>query len=134
MHLLALGMFLFEVGTLAHDELQRKTDWNHARNPRVGARDAVQFVGPGAETVSLSGSVYAEIADGRVSLDTLREMADSGEAWSLVDGAGMVFGQYVIEAIDERHKVLMADGRPLRIDFALDLLRVEDDEPEGAPA
>jgi hypothetical protein len=32
----------------------------------------------------------------------------------------------VIEAIDERHAGLMADGRPLRIDFAIDLLRVDD--------
>jgi phage protein D len=38
----------------------------------------------------------------------------------------------VIEAIDERHAALMADGRPLRIDFGIDLLRVDD--PAGAHA
>ena len=80
MHLMALGMFLFEIGTLAYDEMQRKTDWQHARSQRVGARDATQFTGVGDETISLSGAVYAEIADGRVSLDDLRSMADDGEA------------------------------------------------------
>lgn len=126
MHLIALGMFLFEIGTLAHDELQRKTDWRHARAGRVGARDATQFIGPGDETVSMSGSVYAEIADGRLSLDDLRTMGNAGDALPLVSGNGTVFGNYVITALDERHAALLPDGTPLRIDFAIDLLRVDD--------
>ena len=126
MHLLALGMFLFQIPTLAHDELQRKTDWRFARSPRVGARDAAQFMGPGDEKISLSGAVYAEITDGRVSIDDLRTMADAGEALPLVDGSGTVFGTFVIEAIDERHAFLMADGSAQRIDFGIDLWRVDD--------
>jgi uncharacterized protein len=133
MHLMALGMFIFALPTLAHDELQRKTDWQHARSQRVGARDATQFLGVGDETVNLSGSVYAEITNGRVSLDDLREMANDGEPLPLVDGTGTVFGNYIITAIDERHAALMADGRPRRIDFAIDLLRV-DDSPAGGTA
>ena len=129
MHLMALGMFLFEIPTLAYDEMQRKTDWRHARSTRVGARDATQFVGVGDETISLSGSVYAEITDGRVSLDDLRSMAGDGEALPLVDGTGTVYGNFVIEAIDERHAFLMSDGRARRIDFAIDLLRVDDPAP-----
>ncbi|WBQ17842.1 phage tail protein [Sphingobium yanoikuyae] len=124
--LMALGMFIFDLPTLAHDELQRRASWRHARSARVGARDATQYVGPGEETVNLSGAVYAEIADGRVSIDDLRDMAASGEAWPLLDGTGTVFGDYVIEAIDERHAYLMTDGRAQRIDFAIDLLRVDD--------
>ena len=125
MHLMAIGMFLFSLPTLAHDELRRRTDWQHARSPRVGARDAVQFTGPGEETISLSGSVYAEITDGRVSLDDLRKMASDGEALPLVDGRGTVYGDFVILSIDERHSYLMADGRPRRIDFGIELLRTD---------
>jgi hypothetical protein len=124
--LMALGMFIFDLPTLAHDELQRRASWRHARSARVGARDATQFVGPGEETINLSGAVYAEITDGRVSIDDLRTMAASGEAWPLLDGTGTVFGDFVIEAIDERHAYLMTDGRAQRIDFAIDLLRVAD--------
>lgn len=125
--LMALGMFLFDLPTLAHDELQRRASWRHARSARVGARDATQFVGPGEETISLSGAVYAEITDGRVSIEDLRTMAASGEAWPLLDGTGTMFGDFVIEAIDERHAHLMLDGRAQRIDFAIDLLRVDDE-------
>lgn len=126
MHLMALGMFLFEIGTLPYDEMQRKADWQHARSARVGARDATQYTGPGDETVSLAGAVYAEIADGRVSLDELCTMADDGEALPLVDGSGTVYGNFVITSIDERHAFLMSDGRARRIDFGIDLLRVDD--------
>ncbi|WP_454796902.1 phage tail protein [Novosphingobium lindaniclasticum] len=119
-------MFLFELGSLPFDELQRKMDWRHARAPRVGARDATQFIGPGDETISLSGAVYTELSDGSVSLDDLRAMAGQGEAWPLVSGSGRVYGNFVITAIDERHAYLMADGSPRRIDFGIDLLGVDD--------
>lgn len=134
MHLMALGMFLFETGTLAHTELQRKTDWQHATSPRVGARDATQYTGPGVETISLSGSVYAELVNGRVSIDELRAMADTGDALPLVDGSGMVFGDFVITAIDERHAYLLDNGVPRRIDFAIDLLRVDGTSDDPAQA
>ncbi len=130
--LMALGMFLFDLPTLAHDELQRKASWRHARSARIGARDATQYVGPGEETVNLSGAVYAEITDGRVSIENLRAMAETGEAFPLLDGTGAIFGDFVIEAIDERHKYLMSDGRAQRIDFEIDLLRVAGADPEEA--
>jgi uncharacterized protein len=127
--LMSLGMFAFSLPTLAHDELQRRTDWRHARNARVGARDAVQFVGPGEEQITLTGTAVAELQDGRASLDALRDMADQGDTWSLVDGRGRVFGAFVITAIDERHSLIGPDGTPLKIDFAIDLLRVDDGRP-----
>lgn len=126
MHLMALGMFLFELGSLPFDELQRRMDWRHARSPRIRARDATQFVGPGDETVSLSGAVYAELSNGSVSLDDLRAMANTGEAWPLVAGSGRVYGNFVITAIDERQAYLLPDGTPRRIDFGIDLLGVDD--------
>ncbi|BCA60229.1 phage tail protein [Sphingomonas sp. HMP6] len=130
--ILSLGMFAFSIPTLAHDELQRRSDWRHARTGRVGARDATQYVGPGDDKVSINGSAFAELSDGRASLDRLREMADSGDAWPLLDGAGRVYGAFVIESIDERQKVFLPDGTPRQIDFGIDLLRVED--PEGYSA
>ncbi|HEX8583045.1 MAG TPA: phage tail protein [Allosphingosinicella sp.] len=123
--LMSLGMFLFSIPTLAHDELQRKMDWRHARTNRFGAADATQFVGPGDETVSVSGSAFAELSKGAASLDQLREMASNGEAWPLVDGTGQVFGAYVITAIDERRSYFFPDGTPRKIDFGIDLLAVD---------
>lgn len=128
--LLALGLFTFGIDTLAFDDLQRRASWRHATSPRIGTRDASQFTGPGEETINIPGSVYLEIADGRVSIDELRRMADTGDAWSMVDGRGYVYGAFVITGLDERRKAFFPDGTPRQIDFAIDLLRVD----QGAPA
>ena len=127
--ILSLGMFAFSIPTLAHDQLQRRSDWKHARTGRVGARDASQYVGPGDDKISINGTAFAELSDGRASLDQLRNMADSGDAWPLLDGVGRVYGAFVIESIDERQKVFRPDGTPRQIDFGIDLALVED--PEG---
>lgn len=127
MHLLALDMFVFAIDTLAYDELQHKYQWQHARNTRVGARSASQYVGPGDETISLSGTIYAEISGDYVSLDDLKALAAAGDAYQLVTGAGELLGAFVIERLDERHISLLPDGTPRAIDFALELTRVDDD-------
>ncbi|WP_336867750.1 phage tail protein [Sphingomonas sanguinis] len=127
--LLALGMFVFGIDTLAFDELARRASWRHATSTRIGARDATQYTGPGEETISIPGSVFAEIADGDLSLDELRRMAATGDAWSLVDGMGYVYGAYVITTIDDRRKHFYPNGKPRQIDFAIELLRVDQDEP-----
>jgi phage protein U len=127
--LMSLGMFPFSLDTLAHEDLSRRTAWRHATSQRIGQRDATQYVGPGEETVSIAGTAYAALSDGRLSLDQLRTMADSGDAWPLVDGAGMIFGAFVIQTLDERHKALFADGTPRAIDFQIELLRVDSEQP-----
>lgn len=130
--IMSLGLFAFSVPTLAYDELQRKADWRHARTGRVGARDASQYVGPGDEKISLNGTAFAELSDGRASIDQLRDMANSGDAWPLVDGAGRVYGAFVIEGIDERQKHFLPDGTPRQIDFGIDLMLVEDSTERSA--
>ena len=124
--LLALGLFCFDIPTLAHDELQRRCDYQHARSPRIGARDATQYVGPGEDKISVSGRAMAELSDGAASLDQLRDMAATGNAWALVDGAGRVFGAYVIVNVDERQSVFLPDGTARQISFGIELTRVDD--------
>lgn len=123
--LMSLGLFPFSLPTLAHDDLSRRTAWRHTTSPRVGAPDATQYVGPGEETISIGGTAHAELTDGRANLDQLRDMAGTGQAWPLVDGAGTVFGAFVIQTLDEKHKALFPDGTPRAIDFSIELLRVD---------
>lgn len=131
--IMSLGMFAFSISTLSYDQLQRKTDYRHARTTRVGARDATQFVGEGDDKISLTGTAYAELSDGAASLDELRDMARQGDGLPLVCANGRMYGTYVITGIDERHAIFLPDGTPLAIDFAIDLLGV-DDSAEQAEA
>jgi phage protein U len=121
--LASLGLFVFELPTLAFDELQRRRDWRHEEAKRVGARSALQFTGPGEDTISLTGMLVPGLTGTFASLDTLVEMADAGENHSFVDGNGAVWGEFAIVALDLRRKHIMDDGVPRLTDFAIDLKR-----------
>lgn len=123
--MLSLGLFVFSLATLTFDELQRKMDWRHAKSERQGARAASQFLGPGEDTISLPGSIVPGVSGKYSSLQRLREMATTGDAWPLVDGSGTVLGQFRIVAIDESQTYHVAGGLARRIDFGLDLERAD---------
>ena len=123
--LMSLGMFVFELPTLPFNELQQRTSYRHGRSPRFGARDANQFLGPGDETISLAGTIPMEVAGNLDSIVELKDMASTGEAWPLVDGVGVVHGDFVIEDIDERKSHFIAGGVPKLLDFTISLRRVD---------
>ena len=125
--LLALGLFAFGIDTLAFDEIQRKSSWRHATATRIGARDASQYTGPGDQTISLPGSVFTEIADGEEWLSEITRMGDTGDAWPLVDARGHVYATFVITSLTETMRAFWPDNTPRRIDFTIELLRVDED-------
>ena len=131
--LMCLGQFVFELPSLAYSELQRSTAWRHASNSRVGVRPARQFVGPGDDTITLSGVLAPEIAGRLDSLDTLRSMADAGDAYAMIDGAGRVFGAWVIESLHEGGSAFTRDGIARRTDFTINLARTDDALVSSAP-
>jgi len=124
--MMSYGTFVFSLSTVAYDQLQRQMTWRHARTARVGARPATQFLGVDEDTITLQGSISAELADDLHGLDDLRDLASEGMPQALVEGTGRVYGSYVIEGIKETRKELFADGTPRLIDFQLDLLCVDD--------
>ena len=100
--MMALGQFVFGMDTLAFQDLDRQAAWRHAANSRVGDRPARQYIGPGDETITLSGTLAPEFRGSSQSLVQLRAMADDGNAYALVDGAGGVYGAFVIEGVTDR--------------------------------
>lgn len=125
--MMGFGQFVFGLSTLAYQDLQRQSAWRHPSNSRVGTRPARQFLGPGDDTITLTGVVAPEFAGDVTSLDQLREMADAGLAWPLVSGTGEVLGAFVIESIHDTRAVFMVDGAARRIEFQLQLARVDED-------
>jgi len=132
MAVMSLGTFVFSLPTLLFDELQQREQRRWARNARVGARDAVQALGPGEETISLSGLAVAELQDADGSLDALRGMMEADGIWPLMDGNGRLYGYYVIDSIDNRSKTFLPGGEKLAFEFGLNLLRVDDPEADAS--
>ena len=123
--LAALGLFVFETASLPFGEFTRREDWRHVRSPRIGERDAVQFVGPGEDRVTIAGCLIPGYAGRHSAIETLRDMAASGEPQALLDGTGAVWGSYTIDSLDRRGSYLTIDGVPRKVDFTLELSRVD---------
>lgn len=124
MQLFALGMFAFGRESILPDTITDAGDWRHEMTARVGARPAAQFLGPGQRTVTLTGVLVPEILGDRSSLTTLEEMADIGDAYSLIDGEGRKWGEYVIRTLDADRTALIDNGAARRIEFRVGLERV----------
>jgi len=124
--LMALGMFVFQTRSVPYQQLQRATQWRHASQSRVGDRPAYQFVGPGADTITLSGTLFPEFTGGRLDLDEIRDMADEGKAWPLVEGTGRQYGLWVITGVNETSSTFFRDGAAQKIEFTITLEHVDD--------
>ncbi|TDB52644.1 MULTISPECIES: phage tail protein [Photorhabdus] len=122
----ALGLFVFMLKTTPYQSLQHQQSWRYGFNNRVGARPAFQFMGPNNDTITLSGALYPEITGGRLSLLALQLMAESGKAWSFLDGSGTIYGMFIIESIDQTKSEFFTDGTARKIDFTVTLRRVDD--------
>lgn len=130
--LMALDQFVFGLDTLVYNELQRQTQWKHRGSSRIGARDSRQYLGPGDDTITLTGVLAPELTGDILSLQKLRDMADAGDAYAMVDGAGYVYGAFSIEGITEGQTLHYKDGTPRRIDFTISLVREDDDKATAA--
>ncbi len=124
--MMALGMFIFSLETLAYQEFQRQTAWRHGKTSRIGTNPARQFMGRDDDTLTLPGVLLPALAGTQISLDTLRYMADTGKAWPLVEGTGKIYGTWVIESLSETRTLFFRDGQARRIEFTLTLARIDD--------
>ena len=124
--MLALGLFIFSLPTLSYQELQRQTSWRFAENAVINVRPRQQFIGLGSDTMSLKGELRPEIVGKAISLSYLRSMADTGKAWTLIDGAGRFYGLWLITDLNETKSVFLSNGQAKKIDFDISLKRVDD--------
>ncbi|SFU03440.1 phage tail protein [Halomonas saccharevitans] len=126
--MMTFGMFVFGLSTAAYQELQRQTAWRHQSQGRIGRRPARQFLGPGEDTITLTGTLLPQFTGGQQSLDQLREMANQGAAWPLIEGSGTYYGLYVIVSLNERKSDFFRDGAAQQIEFDLKLERIDEDD------
>lgn len=124
--MMALGMFVFSLETLAYQEFQRQTEWRHGSTSRIGTNPARQYLGRGDDSITLPGVLLPALAGSQLSLDALRTMADTGKAWPLVEGTGKIYGTWIIESLSETRTLFFRDGQARRIEFALTLKRIDD--------
>ncbi|HEC8329208.1 phage tail protein [Providencia rettgeri] len=126
MAMAALGLFVFQLNTTPYQMMQINQKYRYGVNNRVGKRPAVQFIGLDNDDITLSGTLLPSLTGGRLSLLVLEQMAETGRAWSLIDGTGNIYGMYVIEEITQSKSEFFVDGAPRKIDFTLKLKRTDE--------
>lgn len=120
--LIALGEFRFAMSTAAYQALERESSWRWEANEVAGARPWQQFLGPGDDTIRLSGVVYPHFAGaGLGQIDAMRAEADKGVPLRMVDGTGRVWGRWVILSVRERQTVFWSNGAPRCQEFEVSL-------------
>lgn len=121
-----LGGYQFAIETAAYQSLSRSTAYRWQPQDRIGQRAAVQFTGPGAETITLSGVIYPHWRGGIGQIDAMRAEAAKGKPLMLVDGLGRVHGRWVIERVDESQEAFSQSGAPLKQRFTMKIRKADD--------
>jgi hypothetical protein len=125
--MMALGPYRFSIDAAAYQQLMRTTAYRWPAQERIGRRPALQFVGTGTETVSLTGAIYPHYAGGLGQIDKMRAIAAQGNPQQLVDGRGKIWGLWCIERIEETRTVLFANGDPRKVEFRIALSNYGED-------
>lgn len=119
--MMKLGRYSFSVDTAAYGRFERSAAYRWAAQERHGREAALQYLGPGDETVSLSGVIHPHFRGGLGQVADMRREAGRGTPLLLVDGRGNVLGRWVILSVAETHGVLFNDGVPRTVEFTLNL-------------
>jgi len=129
--MMMLGPFMFAVDTAPYQQLRRQTEYRWANQERFGRQPALQYTGPGAERITLDGLIFPEFAGGLHQVQAMRELAGIGKAMPLVDGLGVIYGQWAIVRLEETLRVLFDNGQPRKIGFNIELERYGEDQRKG---
>lgn len=125
--MMIFGMFVFELSTLPHQQIQQSKTWRHVKNERINRSAAWQYIGAGDDQITLSGVLYPEITGGEVSLTLLTTQAYTACPWPLIDGTGQIYGMYVITGLQTTRQELDRYGKAKKIEFSVSLQRCDED-------
>lgn len=119
--MMALGGLRFGVNQPSYQTFSRQASYRWAALDRLGRAPALQYLGPGADEITLDGVIYPHFKGGLRQIEVMRLMARQGEPMILVDGLGWVWEWCVITAISETKTHFLPDGAPRKIEFSVSL-------------
>ena len=88
---------------------------------RIGRSPALQYSGPDAEELKLSGVICPHFKGGLRQVELMRLRAKAAQPMMMVDGLGWVWDRWVIDQVEERKGVFLRDGAPRKNEFTLSL-------------
>jgi hypothetical protein len=126
--MLSLGRFRFSIATAAYDTLTRSVEYRWQPVDRIGRAPAMQFLGQGADTIDLDGTIIPQSGAGLDQVEAMRREADLGTPLTLTAGTGAALGRWVILNVTETGSRFMSRGEARKQTFALRLQAYGEDD------
>ena len=126
--MMMLGFYPFMLDTAAYQKLERLSEYRWAQMDRIGRKSAQQFIGEGADTITLHGQILPHWKGGTTQLDLMRAQAKQGRPFLMISGSGRVLGDWIIQKIKGTDTEVLADGTPEVIDFSMTLKEYGEDQ------
>lgn len=129
--MMILGVYRFCIGNAAYQNLARTTEYKWEEQKRLFSEPAMQFMGNGAETITLEGIIYPQFKGGLRQVALMRAQAGLGMPLMLISGNGIAFGRWCIVSVNETQSVFMKDGTARKIAFSLTLKKYGEEKQAG---
>lgn len=130
-----IGDYPFSIPTAAYQSLRLVADYRWAQQDRLSTRPAQQWIGPGADEITLPGTIHPWDAtlypegDGWRQVALMRDSAAQGLPLLLVSGLGEVWGRWVITRVEETRSGRTWRGLASEIRFSMTLRTFGEDSP-----
>jgi hypothetical protein len=122
--ILGVGPYRFKIAGLNYQSLDRKFEYRWKPQERIGRRPAMQYMGPGLETVSLQGILYPKdprLGSGFKQLERMRREAMIGIPRGVASNLGRYYGLWCITSITDVQTFFAKDGSPRKVEFTIEL-------------
>lgn len=126
--MMMLGQYRFSINSAAYQSFTRSTEYRWEEQKRLGKDPAMQYVGPGTDTITLEGTIYPHFKGGVSQVDSMRSQASTGEPLMLISGNGKAFGRWCITSISDTQTTFMKNGAPRKVTFSLTLKKYGEDK------
>ncbi len=129
--MMILGVYRFCISNAAYQELTRNSEYKWVEQRRLNNETAIQFIGTGADTMTMQGTIYPQFKGGLRQITAMRAEAGLGIPLMLISGNGSAFGRWCIMTISETQSYFLKDGTPRKITFQLTLKKYGEEKKKG---
>jgi len=124
-----LGDFQFSLLNGAPQTLDWDASYRWEEQGRLLRDPAQQFLGPGAQDITMEGVLYPGFSGRQGTVEELRAIARAGKPLMLSDGLGRIYGKWAIKQLREGRGVFAPGGAARQITFSVQLVYYADDNP-----
>lgn len=123
------GTVEFSVSSGTFTEFSRATRWHVDVPEPIGVLGIPVGRGTASDEITLRGVSFPGFSGKRDSVQRLRDLADTGKSYLLVDGEGTLYGFWIISTVNERKQGFTPTGVERKAEWDLTLIA----DPDGGP-